>query len=221
MLTRSVTMSLAAIGLGLALVALSGCDRAAPSASGAGSSSQVASSPTEAGVANVPILDPFQGHWVVDEEKTIALWLSEGRKQAEIDKTREIMKKMQSPLFPDLVLQGNVGLVPMNAMGHTIEGELLFFALHQHGDWVCGKAWRHEDRHDPGDMSKCLARLKLKDGNLLLALRESEGSVNLSDPDVMKMPVTDGSAETCKAEKASEKEWSPWSTVVMAKKDGK
>ena len=33
-------------------------------------------------------------------------------------------------------------------------GEYHFFALHTHGQQVCGKAWHHEDRYDPGDMSK-------------------------------------------------------------------
>lgn len=202
------------------LLQLAGCERrdGGSGPSGPSSGSQAAGSPTQAGVEHAPILDPFQGHWVFDQEGTDALRIAAGAKQADLDKERELLKKMPGLSHPDLILKGNVGVEPVTFMGQTREGELLFFALHEHGEWVCGKAWRHEDRNDPGDMSKCHVRLKIKDGRLELLTREQEGSVDLSDADLQKMPLAEGSAETCKADGLPAKDWSPWMPTAYKRK---
>ena len=95
-------------------------------------------------------------------------------------------------------------------------GEFLFFALNLEGPGVCGKAWHHEDRTDPGNhISKHYVRLQIKDGDLWLSDREQE-DVDPSDPELINMAVTGGSAETCMADKAPATEWSPWVTYIFA-----
>jgi hypothetical protein len=180
------------------------------------SQSQVATSPMGAGVANVPILAPYQGNWQVDENKTVALWLSQGTTQTEINSDLAEFKKLGLPLHLDLHIQGNVAVEPWPAIRPGVNGEYLFFALHLEGPGVCGKAWHHEDRTDPGNhISKHYIRLAIKNGDLWLSDREQE-DVNPNDPDLMNMPVTGGSAATCMADKAPAAEWSPWVTYIFS-----
>jgi len=180
------------------------------------SQSQVATSPTGAGVANVPILAPYQGNWRVDPKKTVALWLSQGTSQAEISNDLASIRKLGMPLHLDLHVQGNVAVEPWPAIRAGVEGEYLFFALHSEGPGVCGKAWRHENRADPGNhIHKLYIRLQIKDGDLWLSEREQE-DVNPDDPELATMPVTAGSAATCIADKAPAAEWSPWVTYIFA-----
>jgi hypothetical protein len=180
------------------------------------SQSQVATSPTGAGVANVPILVPYQGNWRVDEKKTVALWLSQGTTQAEINNDLAEDKQLGMPLHLDLHIQGNVAVEPWPAIRAGVEGEYLFFALHSEGPGVCGKAWHHENRADPGNhISKHYVRLQIKDGDLWLSDREQE-DVDPNDPELTNMPVTAGSAATCKADKLPATEWTPWVTYIFA-----
>ena len=104
----------------------------------------------------------------------------------------------------------------MAAIRPGVDGEYLFFALHPEGQGVCGKAWHHENRTDPGNhISKHYVRLQIKDGDLWLSDREQE-DVDPNDPELANMPVTGGSATTCMADKAPAREWSPWLTYIFA-----
>ena len=103
------------------------------------------------------------------------------------------------PLHADMSINGNVAVLKGSP-----EGEYFFFAVHPHGQWLCGKAWHHEDRHDPGDMTKCYVRLELKDQDLHLSVR-MEDSDNPNDPDLTKLPAAAGSAGTCRADAAPDR----------------
>jgi len=61
-------------------------------------------------------------------------------------------------------------------------GEYDLFALHQHDQIVCGKAWHHEDPGDPGDMSKAWVRLESVEYELHLHVKMGD-SPDLADPD--------------------------------------
>src|SRR4051794_6608239 len=93
------------------------------------------------------ILGPFQGDWRFSLSKTLAQWKAEGVPEDVIAQARKAANIV--PLHPDMKLRDNVALLP-----GVVEGEYLFYALHSHAQFVCGKAWHHEDRHDLGDMDK-------------------------------------------------------------------
>lgn len=167
----------------------------------------------EADRTPAPILAPFQGKWIVSVSKTLANWQSAGTPADEI----EAAKKMAGafPLHPDMDLRDNIAV-----LSSVVEGEYLFFALHQHKQWVCGKAWHHEDRNDPGDMDKYRVRLELQGSDLLLSIRVSEDSADISDRDVLNTPLLADSEATCDADKLSESNWSPWRTYVFERPSG-
>jgi hypothetical protein len=158
-----------------------------------------------------PPLQPVQGGWRLDHEKTLAAWQAERVPAAEIAQARAVGPS--SRLHPDMTIVGDVAV-----LSGFPEGEYRFFALHPHDRWICGKAWHHEDRHDPGDMSKCYVRLEPKDGELRLSVRMEDAGAELDDPDVSEMPTTAGSAAECQADAAPEPDWSPWATFVFVKK---
>jgi hypothetical protein len=97
--------------------------------------------------------------------------------------------------------------------------EYRFFNLHKHGETVCGKAWHHEDKDDPGDMSKCYVQLSLVNGELHLKLRMQDGAVDLEDPDFDDPPkiVNEAAAEKCDADKPAGKDWDDWTTYVFVR----
>ena len=188
--------------LALLAVALSvGCDRSASTPGGG---------PTGAGARKTPLMQPFQGPWKFDAAKTVARWQADAVPAAEVAQAQA----MGAALHPDMTIGGDAAV-----LAGPIEGEYAFFALHPHNQWVCGKAWHHEDREDPGDMSKCYARLELReDGKELhLSLRMEEDAANPNDPDVMNMPATAGSASNCGADGAPAPAWSPWRTYVFVR----
>lgn len=164
--------------------------------------------PTGAGARTTPLMQPFQGPWKFDSTKTLARWKADSVPAAEIAQAQAA----GSSLHADMTIGGDAAI-----LAGAIEGEYAFFALHPHNQWVCGKAWHHEDREDPGDMSKCYARLELReDGKELhLSLRTETGSVNPNDPDITTMPPTAGSASTCGADGAPATAWTPWRTYVF------
>lgn len=114
------------------------------------------------------------------------------------------------PPHPDMSLAGTTAL-----LDGVVEGSYDFFALHQHPSWVCGKAWHHEDRHDPGDMDKYFIRLQLVQSDLHLSVRVPDGAADPTDPDVTSMPLLDGSATSCPADAAKSPPWSAWQTFVF------
>lgn len=157
-----------------------------------------------------PLLQPFQGAWSFDVNKTLTLWQSQGVPAQQIAQARAFAQSF--PLHGDIELDQNVATIH-----HVVEGEYYFFALHQHNQWVCGKAWHHEDRYDPGDMAKCYVRLEDVNGDLHLSIRVQDGWPPLNDPDLTNMPVQAGSASACPADTAPNPPWSPWQTYVFTR----
>jgi hypothetical protein len=161
--------------------------------------------------APVPkLLEPYQGDWRFDPKKTLALWKSEGMSDKEISQVVAMSRTF--PIHPDMTIASNLGV-----LAGSPEGEYFFFELHEHDRWVCGKAWHHEDRHDPGDMSKCYARLAVTDLELRLSLRRTERD-DPNDPDVTHMRVTHGSLSDCRADSAPAPTWGPWTTYIFVRK---
>lgn len=156
-----------------------------------------------------PLLRPVQGAWRFDLDKTLAALQAEGVPAAEISKARAAGPSAR--LHPDMAIDDDVAV-----LAGIPEGEYAFFELHPHDRWICGKAWHHEDRHDPGDMTKCYVRLEVKDGELRLSRRMEDGPANPDDPDVLNR-APEGSASRCQADFAREPDWTPWTTVVFVK----
>ncbi len=195
--SRSV-VALARLLIACVLLVLSSCDRGRGSGSG--------------GTAAVPpILSPFQGDWRFSLPKTIAHWQANGVPQDELAQAQALPGTI--PLHPDMKIQSDITL-----LAGVVEGSYHFFALHPHNQWVCGKAWHHEDRHDPGDMEKYFVRLELSDADLHLSVRIPEDSADPADPDITNMPVTAGSAANCAADAATTPPWSPWRTYVFERR---
>ena len=148
-----------------------------------------------------PPLRPFYGEWKFDPTKTLAQWKADG-----------VPAGPAAPTHPDLSIDGYVA-----RLGGLPEGEYTFYGLHTHGGTTCGKAWHQEDRHDPGDASKCYARLRLAAGGkeLHLSLRVDASGMNPSDPDLASVPPTEAPAGSCTADSAPAPPWSPWRTYVF------
>jgi hypothetical protein len=156
-----------------------------------------------------PIMQPFAGSWRFSLAKTLAQWQAEGVPAAEIAQAKTVAASF--PLHPDLAITGDTCVLsPL-----PLAGEYKFFALHPHNRWVCGTAWHHEDRNDPGDMDKQLTRLRLAGADLHLALRSHADAADPNDPDVNATPTLAGSAATCTADAVADPPWSPWRTYVF------
>jgi hypothetical protein len=155
------------------------------------------------------MLQPFQGEWKLSLSKTLANWQANGMSADEIAQARKLGATI--PIHPDMLIEGTAAILHPG----VVEGSYDFFALHAHPNFVCGKAWHHEDRNDPGDMEKDLVRLELRDKDLHLSLRAPQDSLSLNDPDLTNTPVTAGSAETCDADNVPESKWFPWQTFVF------
>lgn len=162
------------------------------------------------------LLTPFAGRWTCDLEKTLAARLAAGAAKDEVDQLRQIHQVSSAGgLHPDVTFSGDTAVY---AHFNILESEYLFFGLHRHDNTVCGKAWHHEDRHDPGDMSKCYVRLAVKEGDLWMDVRMKE-SLDLDDPDLLATPATeDGSADDCQADKPDGSDWSAWETYVFTRR---
>lgn len=96
------------------------------------------------------LLEPFAGGWTCDLEQTLQAQREAGVTDEVIEQQRRLLASNPafSKIHPDLKINGD------QAVGDD-HSEYRFFRMHQHGDYVCGNAWHHEDRFDPGDMSKC------------------------------------------------------------------
>lgn len=189
----------------LAITLLScGCDRDSAGTGTAGPAGPPA--PTAAS-----LLQPFEGAWRFDAEKTLALWEREGMPAGQVAQARSLNKLM--PLHSGLTVRGNAAELagPPNPAGRYD-----FFALHPHFDSVCGRAWHHEDRNDPGDTSKCFVRFRTRGADLHLSVRMFDGAPGLNDPDLMNPPPTAHPAE-CGADVATTPPWSPWMTYVFTR----
>ena len=154
-----------------------------------------------------PLLTPFAGEWVFDFEKTLAVHKAVGVTDEEIAQTRKFYadNPMLGKMHSDLAIEGNV------AVGKGIPScEYRFFGMHEHDSKVCGKAWHHEDRFDPGDMSKCYVRLSIADGNLHLEVNMLDGWPDLNDPDFLSIPAVEGDVSECDADKQNPDEWATY-----------
>jgi len=190
--------------------------------------------------SKVPLLARFEGEWKFDEERTFKAWQAAGMSDEALAQARaanaQLREAMNSEQLAKEIRQ--LGLDPkefQQAHGqmHTdltfaanaatgaglVKAEYRFFNLHQHGETICGKAWHHEDKDDPGDMSKCYVQLAIKDGELHMKVRMQDGEVDLEDPDFNDPPpiVADSAAEKCDAEKPAGSDWDEWTTLVFVR----
>jgi len=197
--------SLRGTTLAALLVVLAGCGRPSFNAGGpfgAPRSSQ--------------LLAPFAGDWVLDFERTLEAQRKAGVPEATLDMTRKFA--VEHPEFGkphwNMKINGDEAIST-----ERMASEYRFFAMHMHDGKVCGKAWHHEDRYDPGDMSKCYVRLSMDDDRLVFEVRNKDGLPSLNDPDLAALPpVESGSPESCTAESDSDPDWSEWMVYVFAKK---
>jgi hypothetical protein len=162
------------------------------------------------------LLAPFSGEWMFDLERTLEAQKAAGVSEANIARMRKLYagNPQIGKMHPDMTIKGNEA-----ACSGLPAGEYRFFAMHEHDGKICGKAWHHEDRFDPGDMSKCHVRLKIDDGLLRFEIRMKEGLPDLNDPDLRSTPAVDlDSSANCEADAPSGADWSEWSTYVFARK---
>jgi hypothetical protein len=158
------------------------------------------------------LLAPFQGTWRFDVEQTLAARKAAGAPEDEIARLRKMYEAR-----PELIPKGDLVIRDNEALGfHRPSAEYRFFHLHRHADGtVCGKAWHHEDRFDPGDMSKCHVRLAIIDGRLHFRSHMAEGLPDLNDPDLESpLPVELEDVEKCEAK--SGKDWDELMVFVRA-----
>jgi hypothetical protein len=159
---------------------------------------------------------PFAGDWVFDFEQTLAAQKSAGASDQELEMLRK--QHAQNPrvfdTHHDVTISGN------EAVGSGVpSAEYRFFGMHKHGGKICGKAWHHEDRYDPGDMSKCYVRLWIADDRLHLEVRMGGEGPELDDPELRSSPAIEiDSADRCDADKPAHGQWSPWTHYVFTRR---
>lgn len=161
------------------------------------------------------LLAPFAGKWECDEQRSVAAAKAAGLTEQDLAGYQVVKKLYGGKIHPDLEIAGNT----IRYQGFAAS-EYWLFGLHQHDDYVCGKAWHHEDRFDPGDMSKCYVRVKLQDGLLFLDIKRKDGLPDDDDPDLVADPaVESGSAKQCDAGKPHDSDWDAnWETLVFKRK---
>lgn len=193
------------IGLLALLSALCGCGGAA------GPEGGPFGTPTES-----RLLAPVAGRWNFDFEKTLDVQKAGGATAEQIDNLRKLYagNPQLRKMHPDMTITGNEAVCT-----ETPTGEYRFFAMHEHDGKLCGKAWHHEDRFDPGDMSKCYVRLKIDGDRLVFELRMQEVA-DLNDPDLgATLPPDTDSADKCDADHPPGSDWSDWTTFVFVRKE--
>ena len=201
----------------LLVTLLSACDRGAtPGGGTAGGAPQggraVGATPAAPAGPASPLMQPFQGRWNFDFDKTVAQWRADGVPEFEVSQLPTIARAIK--IHHDMTIAGDAAV-----LHGTPEGSYDFFALHPHGRWTCGKAWLHQDRHDPGDMTKCYARLELKDDGreLHLSTRMNEDPPDPADPETATTPPAAGSAASCAADGEPHPPWTPFRTYVFVR----
>jgi hypothetical protein len=161
------------------------------------------------------LLSPFAGKWHFDFEKTLDSRKAEGATEEQIETIRKLYAENPQigKLHSDMTIEGNQAVCSGKPAA-----EYRFFAMHGHDGKACGKAWHHEDRFDPGDMSKCYVRLMTKNDDLYFELRMKEGLPELADPDLRSLPPAEGgSAAGCDANNPSGNDWDEWTTFVFVR----
>ena len=146
------------------------------------------------------LLQPFQGSWKYSPADSRALGTKNFLKQQiKTFDHQDITVQRQFIQFGD-------------------DSEYLLFDLHQHDDLLCGKAWYHESVHDPGDMSKCIIRLQISDGKLVMFLKQQDRLGDINDPDIRRVFRANdftGSVQTCEFEDPAGKHWLDWNVFVF------
>jgi len=192
------------------IILLMGCDQSSKSSTTSATTATASDTPAGGSTSiNVPILAPFKGKWNYNHAKTMAYWKAIGISTNEIAEVNKVAAAF--PPHPNMTLGGDLAVLH----GPATEGQYQFYALHQHPQFVCGKAWHHEDRQDPGDMDKYLVRLELRDGNLYLSIRVNDDAADPNDPEVANAPTLGGDAKTCTADSQRDPPWSPWRTYIF------
>lgn len=192
----------------IVLLSLAGCD-ANPVAPGQGSAVNGPFGPPE----KPAIMVPFEGDWTFNLEKTLEARKANGASSQEIEQARSMYSLMDAA-GPELTITGTVMVYAWD----VLEEEYRLFNLHKHGEIICGKAWHHEDRFDPGDMSKCRVQLKLQDDRLVFKNRFRSSPVDLNDPDLQQMRIVNtAAASTCDSDSLPDdpkSDWWPWEILV-------
>ena len=158
------------------------------------------------------LLQPLAGKWAFDKDATREARLANGESQPDADARSSPSEEDSTgdDAHSDMTITGNEAVC-----AGSPPAEYRFFAIHRHDGKICGKAWHHEDRFDPGDMSKCYFRFWSQGDRLCFAIRMMEATVDVSDPDLSESaPIELDSDSNCNADSPSG-EWSPWSTYVF------
>jgi hypothetical protein len=184
-------------------------------------------------------LERIEGKWEFDQERTFSAWRAEGMPEDEVDRLRESYADAKSMQIPDQLqqalraqgidpgeVQASLGKIhpDMTLDGHVAvcagmpSAEYRFFGLHEHGTKVCGKAWHHEDRFDPGDMSKCYVRLAVVEDELYFEVRMQDGMPDLDDSDLKGTPsIVADPQSPCDADAPKGSGWPDWKTYVFVR----
>ena len=195
------TNSLSAIVI-LASIAVVGC----------GSNS--ASGPFGASSAS-PLMTPFTGTWMFEFDKTLDAQKAAGVADEQIVQLRKLFADNPAlgKIHPDITFDGNA------AVGAGLpSSEYRFFGMHKHGLKICGKAWHHEDRHDPGDMSKCYVRLEIAGGELCMEVNMQDGLPDLNDPDLTSEPPAEGDVAKCDVDTKAGDKPGDWAMYVFTRR---
>ena len=167
-----------------------------------------------AGASTSPLMIPLAGKWMFDFEKTLDAQKSVGLTEEQIAQIRRIYEGHATlcKVHLDIEFDGNV------AVGTDRPGsEYRFFDMHRHGSILCGKAWHHEDRYDPGDMSKCHVRLEVADNILRMEVHMEDGLPDLNDPDLMSEPPIESDAAKCEVESKIGSAPGTWAVYVFTR----
>jgi hypothetical protein len=188
---------------------------------------------------SVAMLEPFQGTWQFDQERTLAHMQAAGVPEEQVARIRDSyralaaeetdpdsQRKLRSLGIDPKEFREWAGQMHQNLTfdGHVATGDGLvsceyrLFAVHEHDRYVCAKAWHHEDRFDPGDMSKCYVRLAVVGEELHLQVKMQEGWPADDDPDLRGTPpVVAGPRFRCDADAPTGKHWTEWAAYVFVR----
>ena len=160
-------------------------------------------------------MTPFAGEWIFDLDKTLVSLKKAGATDEHLAQLRTSYtgNPPRRNMHSDITFDGNV------AVGAgPVSSEYRFFGMHKHGSKICGKAWHHEDRYDPGDMSKCHVRLEIVDGDLSIEVKMQEGLPDSNDPDLSSLPLVEGDVAKCDVDTKGDRMRGNWMTYVFSRR---
>ena len=161
------------------------------------------------------LMTPFAGNWRFEFEQSLAAQKAAGISEEQIAQIRKFYADNPAlgKMHADITIDGNVavGAGPLSS-------EYRFFGMHKHGSTVCGKAWHHEDRFDPGDMSKCYVRLEIMDGKLYMQVNMQDGLPALNDPDLTSEPLVEIDASQCEVDAMAGNQPGDWVVYVFSRR---